>query len=243
MLEGYRVLDFTQYVAGPVCTSLLAEMGAEVIKVELAPHGDRTREGLKPQNNQSTTHSSYNLQHNHSKLSLAVDVKKPAGLKLLSSLVSKSDVVVENFAPGVMKRMGFAYEDLRRINPQVIMCSVSLAGQTGPLADKPGYDYIGQAYAGVTDGLGEADLPPIVTTMAIGDVSTGVAAAMAIGFALVHRERTGEGQYLDASLLDTYFHMHERNLPIIAMSGGEYRPTRNGRLASRESFGGIVSMR
>src|SRR5271157_5596677 len=124
-----------------------------------------------------TTHSSYYLQHNHSKLSVALDMKKPAARQLVMSMVPKVDVVVENFAPGVMKRMGFAYEDLKRINPKIIMCSISMAGQTGPLSTRAGYDCIGQAYAGVTDGMGEKDRAPSMTTMAIGDVSTGVASA------------------------------------------------------------------
>jgi CoA:oxalate CoA-transferase len=108
------------------------------------------------------------------------------------------------------------------------MCSISMAGQTGPLADKAGYDLIGQAYAGITDGIGEPDRAPAVIGMAIGDVSTGVAAAMAVCAALLHRERTGEGQYLDASLTDTYFHMHEMNVPKIALAGDKVKPRRAG---------------
>jgi crotonobetainyl-CoA:carnitine CoA-transferase CaiB-like acyl-CoA transferase len=231
MLEGYRVLDFTQFVAGPTCSRLLAEMGAEVIKLELAPDGDRVRAGglrsIKPEFKEST-HSTYYQQHNHSKLSLAIDLKQPGARELVMSMLPKIDVVVENFAPGVIKRLGFAYEDVKKVNPKIIMCSISMAGQTGPLSDKAGYDYIGQAYAGITDGIGELDRAPSVTTMAIGDVSTGVAAAMAVGFALVHRERTGEGQYLDASLLDTYFHMHEATVPQVSLRGEKYKPTRNG---------------
>jgi len=231
MLEGYRVLDFTQFVAGPTCTRLLGEMGAEVVKLELAPEGDRVRAGgLKPlqPEHKGSSHSTYYLQHDHSKLSLAIDLKKPGARELVMSMIPKFDVLVENFAPGVIKRLGFSYEDVKKVNPAIIMCSISMAGQTGPLSDKAGYDYIGQAYAGITDGIGEADRAPAVTTMAIGDVSTGVAAAMAVGFALLHRERTGEGQYLDASLVDTYFHMHESNVPHVALRGDKYRPTRNG---------------
>ncbi len=242
MLEGYRILDFTQFVAGPVCTSVLAEMGAEVIKVEIAPGGDRTRgAGLKPldEKQKHTTHSSYYLQHNHSKLSVALDMKKPQARELVMSMVPKVDVVVENFAPGVMKRMGFAYEDLKRVNPKIIMCSISMAGQTGPLSTRAGYDYIGQAYAGVTDGVGEADRAPSMTTMAIGDVSTGVASAMAVGFAIIHRDRTGEGQHLDASLLDTYFHMHDANVPMIALRGDKYKPTRAGSIPPTGAIAGI----
>jgi len=231
MLEGYRVLDFTQFVAGPTCTRLLAEMGAEVIKLELAPDGDRVRAGgLKPlqPEHKTSSHSTYYLQHNHSKLSFAIDLKKPGARELVMSMIPKVDVVVENFAPGVIKRLGFSYEDVKKVNPKIIMCSISMAGQTGPLSYKAGYDYIGQAYAGVTDGIGEIDRAPSTVTMAIGDVSTGVAAAMAVGFALLHRERTGEGQYLDGSLLDTYFHMHDSNVPMVALRGDKYRPTRGG---------------
>lgn len=231
MLEGYRVLDFTQFVAGPTCTRLLAEMGAEVIKLELAPYGDRMRaDGLKsqaPELKDSTISTSY-LQHNHSKLSFAIDLKKPGAREIVMAMLPQIDVVVENFAPKVIDRLGFAYKDVKAVNPKIIMLSISMAGQTGPLWFKPGYDFIGQAYAGVTDGIGEVDGPPALTTMAIGDVSTGVASAMAIGFALLHRERTGEGQYLDASLLDTYFHMHEKTVPIVSLRGDKYRPTRSG---------------
>jgi CoA:oxalate CoA-transferase len=231
MLEGYRVLDFTQFVAGPTCTRILAEMGAEVIKVELAPEGDRVRAGgLKPlqtEYKESST-STYYLQHNHSKLSLAMDLKQPGARELVMAMLPKIDVIVENFAPGVIKRLGFDYETVKKVNPKIVMASISMAGQTGPLSYKAGYDYIGQAYAGVTDGIGERGRAPSLVTMAIGDVSTGVAAAMAVGFALVHRERTGEGQYLDASLTDTYFHMHESSPPMVALRGERYRKTRNG---------------
>src|SRR6516164_9988123 len=122
MLEGYRVLDFSQFVAGPTCSRILAEMGAEVIKVEMALEGDRTRSaGLKPLEgkHKSTTHSTYYLQHNHSKLSIALDLTKAAARELVLAMVPKVDVVPENFAPGVMKRMGFSYEDLNRVNPKI----------------------------------------------------------------------------------------------------------------------------
>jgi len=231
MLEGYRVLDFTQFVAGPTCTRVLAEMGAEVIKVELAPAGDRVRAaGLKPlaPEYKDSSQSTYYFQHNHSKLSFALDMNKAGARDLIYSMIPKIDVVVENYAPGIIKKMGFGYEELRKRNPKIIMCSISALGQSGPLAYKVGYDYMGQAYAAITDGVGELDRPPAIFTMAIGDVSTGMSAAMAVGFALLHRERTGEGQYLDASILDTYFHMHEASVPMVSMRGGKYRPTRSG---------------
>jgi CoA:oxalate CoA-transferase len=244
MLEGYRVLDFTQYVAGPTCSRLMAELGAEVVKLELAPGGDRVRDwGLKPRTSAPSSHSTYYMQHDHSKLSLAMDMKRPEARALVMSMIPKFDVLIENFAPGVIKRLGFAYDDLKKVNPKLIMCSISMAGQTGPLADKAGYDLIGQAYAGVTDGIGEPDRAPAVIGMAIGDVSTGVAAAMAVCAALLHRERTGEGQYLDASLTDTYFHMHEMNVPKIALAGDKVRPKRAGSQADGPGPAGVFRYR
>jgi CoA:oxalate CoA-transferase len=231
MLTGYRVLDITQFVAGPVCGRILAELGAEVIKIELAPSGDRSRtQGIKPKDPdlRSSSQSSYYLQHNHSKRSLALDFRNARGRELVRELAAKSDVLVENFAPGVMARAGLSYDELKALNTGLVMCSISLAGQSGPLSDKPGYDYVAQAYAGVTDLIGEPGESPMIVPMAIGDVSTGVAAAMAIGFALLHRERTGEGQLIESTLLDTYFHMHEANVPRIALRGGNWMPTRMG---------------
>ena len=231
MLKGYRVLDLTQYVAGPTCTRILAELGAEVIKVELAPYGDRGRLfGDRPLDPElkKTSQSTYNLQHNHSKKSFAVDFKQERGRALIKALVPKVDVLVENFAPGVMQRAGLDYETLRETNPGLVMCSISLAGQTGPLSDKPGYDYMGAAYAGVTSTIGEADRAPAMVPIAVGDSATGVTAAMAVGFALLHRERTGEGQYLECSLVDTYFNMHEVNIPKASLRGAKFAPNRAG---------------
>jgi CoA:oxalate CoA-transferase len=233
MLSGYRVLDITQFVAGPTCTRLLAEAGADVIKIELAPFGDRSRfQGLKPRDpaHRDTSQSTYFFQQNHSKRSLALDFKHEQSRALLKRLAAKCDVLVENFTPGVMARAGLGYDELRKINPGLVMCSISFAGQTGPLADKPGFDYIAQAFAGVTGVIGEPNGKPAQVPIAIGDVSTGVAAAMAVGFALLHRERTGEGQLVEATLLDTYFHMHEANVPKVALRGDSFVPQREGSL-------------
>ncbi|HLW70017.1 MAG TPA: CoA transferase [Candidatus Binataceae bacterium] len=225
MLKGYHVLDFTHFVAGPTCTRIMAELGADVIKVERSHEGDHVRGmGLKSADGMST----YYFQHSHSKRSLALDLRKPRAKELLLKLIPKIDVVVENFAPGVIADMGFGYEALSKLNPKLVMCSISAAGQSGPLRDRPGYDFIGAAFAGVTGLLGEADRPPIVPTMAIGDVSTGVAAAMAVGYALLNAERTGKGQYLDASLTDTYFHMHELSVPVVSIRKEKFSPHRNG---------------
>jgi CoA:oxalate CoA-transferase len=229
MLTGTRVLDITQFVAGPTCARLLAEAGADVIKVELAPHGDRSRiQGIKPRAPKGSSQSTYFFQHNHSKRSLALSWKHPRATGILKTLAAKADVLVENFSPGVMERAGLAYDELSALNPRLIMCSISVAGQEGPLSALPGYDYIAAAYAGVTDQIGETDGAPAQLSLAVGDVATGVAAAMAIGFALLHRERTGEGQHIDAAILDTYFHMHEVNVPRVALRGDAFTPRRTG---------------
>lgn len=230
MLKGYRVLDMTQVVAGPTCTRIMAELGADVVKLELAPFGDRTRAGglrSRAPEHKGSSQSTYYIQQNHSKRSLALDFKSERGKELIKAMIPKFDVLVENFSPGVMERAGLGYEELRKINPRLIMCSISLAGQTGELSQKPGYDYIAQAYAGITDLIGDPEGDPALITMAIGDGATGITAAMGIAFALLHRERTGEGQYIEASLLDTYFQMHEVALPRISLRKN-YVPRRTG---------------
>ena len=143
MLTGYRVLDITQFVAGPTCTRLLAEAGADVIKVELAPYGDRSRfQGLKPRDpeHRNTSQSTYFFQQNHSKKSLALDFKHPKSRELLKKLTASCDVVVENFTPGVMSRAGLGYDDLKKINPKLVYASISGFGQTGPWSKRPGLD-------------------------------------------------------------------------------------------------------
>jgi CoA:oxalate CoA-transferase len=140
MLTGYRVLDITQFVAGPTCTRILAELGADVIKVELAPNGDRGRaSGDKPRDAKfkASSQSTYFFQHNHSKKSFAVDIKQARGRELLRAIVPKIDVLVENFAPGVMARAGLDYDELSAIHPGLIMCSISLAGKPDRLVESP----------------------------------------------------------------------------------------------------------
>jgi crotonobetainyl-CoA:carnitine CoA-transferase CaiB-like acyl-CoA transferase len=216
VLDGYKALDFTQFVAGPTVTKLMAEMGAEVIKVELAPDGDRSRAMPFVRNERS----GYFVQQNRGKLSLCLDPRIEAGKTIIRELIAKVDVLVENYAPGVIRRMGFDYETVRGINPKIIMCSVSTFGQQGPLAHDPGYDFMGQAYAGVTSLSGEEGGPHFPPMLAIGDVSTGVHGLAGIACSLLHRERTGEGQYVDISLVDAHFHYHDIWVQSISASGG-----------------------
>jgi crotonobetainyl-CoA:carnitine CoA-transferase CaiB-like acyl-CoA transferase len=216
LLDGYKVLDFTHFVAGPTTTRLMAGMGAEIIKVEIAPHGDRSREFDYVRDQRSA----FFIQQNRGKKSLCVDLRRPEGVELIKQLVPKVDVVVENFAPGVIGEMGLAYEMLKAINPKIIMCSISALGQTGPLSNDPGFDFIGQAYAGITSLIGEEHGPPYMPMVAIGDVSAGAHAMGAIACALLHRERTGQGQYIDVSLLDTYFHCQTIGVQLCSASQG-----------------------
>lgn len=209
MLAGLKILDLTRALAGPTCTRMLVEMGAEVIKVEAAPGGDLTRHTTKYR---GPERSLYYIQQNRGKKSVCIDVRKPEGLALVHEMVKHVDVVVENFKPGVIKDMGLGFEALQAIKPGMILCSISALGQSGPLSSKPGYDYIAQAYAGVTAMIGEADQPPYIPLLGVGDVSTGVHGALAILAALRYRDRTGRGQHLDVGLLDVYYHCHEVNV-------------------------------
>ena len=224
VLDGYKVLDFSQIVAGPTCTLMLAEMGAEVIKVEMAPAGDPSRGAQVLINGRS----GYFVQHNRGKKGICVDIKTPDGLAIIKELIAQADVMVENFAPGVIGRLGLDYESVKQLNPKIVMCSISAFGQHGPLANEPGFDYLGAAYAGIVSMGGERDGAPMVIMTAIGDVSTGAHAMGAICAALLYRERTGRGQHLDLSLLDTYFHYHEAGVETLSLSKGAIKPTRSG---------------
>ena len=224
VLDGIKVLDFTQYLAGPTTTRLMAEMGAEIIKVEWAPHGDPVR-GVGYVKNKR---SAYYIQQNRGKQSLCLDFSKPEAKKIIKEIVPNVDIILENFSPGVIGRLGLDWDTVHEINPEIIMCSLSAFGQTGPLARLSGFDYIAQAYSGVTSMIGEKDGPAYLPMLGLGDVNTGVHALAAINAALFHRERGYGGQFLDISLLDSYFHCHELNVQMYSASGGKTVPTRSG---------------
>ena len=226
LLTGVRVLDFTRVLAGPTCTRMFAECGAEVIKVESGPDGDMVRKISKFRGNER---SLYLIQQNLNKKSLCLDFRKPESIALLRELVAQCDVVVENFRPGVMAKLGLSYADCKAIKADIVYCSISALGQSGELAAKPGYDFIAQAYSGVTSLIGEKDEPPYLPLLGLGDVSTGVHAAFGIAAALLHRARTGLGQYLDIALLDCYYHYHEAAVHTCSGTHGAVQPTRSGR--------------
>jgi len=239
ILDGYKVIDFSQVLAGPTVTRLMAEMGAEIIKIELPPGGDRSRHLPYLHDGRS----GYFVQQNRGKKSVCIDLKNPDGYAIVRQLVSAVDVMVENFAPGVIARHGLGYATVSALNPRLVMCSISLCGQTGPSAYKPGFDHIGASLAGVLDMTGEIDGPPLLNTMGIGDISTGVHGLSAVLAALLYRERSGKGQWVDVSLVDTYFHYHDLSAQALSLSGGAIKPRRSGGHHYMVTPGGIFKSR
>jgi crotonobetainyl-CoA:carnitine CoA-transferase CaiB-like acyl-CoA transferase len=219
ILKEIRVLDFTQVLAGPTVTRLMVEFGADVIKVE-SPQGEVARQLPWVRDGRS----GYFIQQNRGKRSLSIDVKSDRGRELVEQLVPHVDVVVENFRPGVIARLGFGYERLRELNPRVILCSISALGQEGERATKPGYDTVGAAYSGFAYMTGTPEGGPAMPTPAFGDSSTGICGFAGIMMALFRRHTTGEGAWVKAALVDTYIQAHELNLQMVAGSRGEFHP-------------------
>ena len=210
-LQGIRVLDFTRILAGPWCTQILGDLGAEIIKIEHPLRGDDTRQWgppwLKDSEGNSTKESSYYLSANRNKSSVALDIKQPQGREIAKDLVQKSDVFIENFKVGGLARYGLDYDSLKSSNPQLIYLSITGFGQTGPMAAQPGYDYLIQALSGLMSITGQPETAlsggPQRVGVAISDITTGLYAAVGILSALHHRDKSGQGQYIDLALLDT----------------------------------------
>ena len=224
-LAGVRVLDFTQYLAGPSCTRLMAELGADVIKVEAAPAGDPTRNRVPAVGGRAGLF----VQQNRGKRSLAVDLRRPEGIALIKDLVRQVDVVVENATPGVMIRKGLGYEDLSAVNPAIIMASISGFGQYGPYRDRKSFDFIAQAMAGVMHMTGDPEGPPYFVGIGLADTNAGVHAFAGIGYALFRRDRTGKGAHIDVAMTDALFHMHEFAVQASSLTGDRSLPLRQGR--------------
>jgi crotonobetainyl-CoA:carnitine CoA-transferase CaiB-like acyl-CoA transferase len=197
-LSGIRVLDLTTFLSGPFCTQILADLGAEVVKVE-APEGDSSR-AIPPHFVDGD--SAYYLGINRSKRSLVLDMKQPEGLALAKRLIGEADVVVENYRPGVPARIGLDIEALREAHPRLIWASISGFGQTGPWKDQPAYDMIVQALSGVMSLTGEPERPAVRLGIPAGDMVAGMYATIAINAALADRARSGEGRVIDVSMLD-----------------------------------------
>jgi len=199
-LEGFTVLDLTRVLSGPYCTMHLADMGARVIKIEQPGRGDDTR-GFGPPFLQGE--STYFLSVNRNKESVTLDFKHSEGRALLDRLIAQSDVVVENFRPGALAKLGLDYATLADRHPRLIYCSISGFGQTGPRSTEAGYDAMIQAEGGLMSLTGDGDGPPYRLGVAIADLVSGILAANGITLALLARERTGRGQQVDISLLDS----------------------------------------
>ena len=223
-LQGVRVLDLTRVLAGPFCTRLMADMGAHVVKVE-PPGGDAARqfEYITPEGV-----SGYFMQQNCGKEDICLDLANLGAREVMRRLVRVSDVVVENFRPGVMKRLGLDYESLRRLNPSIILCSISAFGQNSPYANRPAGDMVVQAMTGIASLTGDPDGPPQTVGMSLSDTSGGVHAFGAICAALYHRSVTGRGQFIDLALADCILWQNEWASQYLFLSGGRRVPERYG---------------
>ena len=212
-LDGVRVLDLTRILAGPFCTMVLADLGADVIKVEQPGAGDPARgngpfltppsgAGAARATEGDAAYSTYFMSINRGKRSIAIDLAKPKGKELLLRLAERSDVLIENFRPGAMDRLGLGYGVLKERNPRLVVCSVSGFGQSGPYAQRPALDIIVQGMGGMLSITGEPGGGPVRPGASIGDITAALFAAIAVQAALLERERSGEGQYIDISMLD-----------------------------------------
>ena len=198
-LEGMKVLDLTQHMAGPFCTMLLADMGADVAKIEKPDGGDDIRRVGPPFINGE---SAAFLGINRNKRSIVLDLKKEEGAAVLRRMAGRADVLVQNMRPGAMDRLGLGYEDLRRVNPALIYCTISGFGVTGPYRDRPGFDLVAQGMSGLMSLTGFPGGPPARNGVPITDLNAGLYAAYGVMCAYVYRLKTGHGQHVDTSLLE-----------------------------------------
>src|SRR4030095_668584 len=219
-LDGLRVIDLTRVVAGPYCTMMLGDMGAEVLKIEEPKHGDDARawapfiEGT----------GSFFLALNRSKKSVALDLKSSGGAGALRPVIETADVLIENFRPGSLADLGFDYASVARLNPRLIYCSISGYGQTGPVAELPGYDSVIQGEAGIMDMTGFPDGAPTRVGVAITDYLAGLYAAQGILLALYERQTSGLGQHVDIALFDAMLGVMRLPLSVLLATG--MTPTR-----------------
>ncbi|MBN9263940.1 MAG: CoA transferase, partial [Hyphomicrobium sp.] len=225
-LSHIRVLDLTRVLAGPWCAQNLADLGADVVKVERPKKGDDSRAfgppWVKDESGKETTESAYFMCANRGKKSITIDVSKPAGQAIVRDLAKNADVFLENYKTGDLARYGLGYEDLKKINPQIIYCSITGFGQTGPYREKPGYDFMVQGMGGFMSVTVERDNKPGGGPQRAGvpivDIMTGMYSTIAVCAALAHRAETGLGQYIDMALLDT-------QVAILANQGGNFLAT------------------
>ena len=224
ILSGVRVLDFGHYIAAPILTRMMADLGAEIIKIELAPRGDLTRVYPYLKAGQSGAY----IQHNRGKQSVCLDLKKPEAVAIVRELVPQMDVAIENFSPGTLAKYGLGYDELRKLNSRLIMCSISGYGQDGPYAHRPGNDTVAQAVSGLMHLTGDPQGSPMYVGIYIADENAGVHGLAAVCAALYYREKTGVGQHIDLSLVECLFHLHDTAIQFYVLSEGALNPTRFG---------------
>ena len=222
-LDDVSVVDLTRILSGPICTMLMGDMGARIVKVEPPPDGDDSRKWGPPFVGGI---SSYFLSVNRNKQSLGLNLKNEAGREILWKMIDRADVVVENFRPGVLDRLGFSYAEVSERNRRVVYCSISGFGQTGPYRDRPGYDVIAQGESGMMDLTGEPDRGPVKIGGSLADIVTGLYAFHGILLALLARHRSGRGQHVDISLLDSMVSTLAYQAEIYLTTGRS--PTRMG---------------
>ena len=199
-IAGVRVLELAQIMAGPACGLMLADLGAEVIKIEKTAGGDDTRKFLPPDINGE---SAAFMMMNRNKKGLALNLKEQEGINIFKKMVEHSDVVIENFRKGTLEKLGIGYEDLKKINPKIILCEISGYGRTGPYADKGGFDLVAQGMSGLMSITGESsDKPPMKVGAPLTDITAGILGATGVLAALINRDKTGKGQRVDTSLYE-----------------------------------------
>ena len=221
-LDGVKVIDFTRVYAGPYCTMMLADLGAEVIKIEKQGTGDDTHDFQPVKDGES----GYFTYLNRNKKSLSLDLKAKESIEIVKELATWADIVVENFSPGVVDRLGVGYDDLQAVNPRIIYGSISGFGQSGPYSKKPAYDLVCQAMGGYMTITGEAEGKPYKLGTSIADAAAGIHMAYALVAALYYREKTGVGQFVDVAMMDTVFSTLENFIVTKTLTGTA--PSRNG---------------
>jgi crotonobetainyl-CoA:carnitine CoA-transferase CaiB-like acyl-CoA transferase len=221
-LEGIKVIELAQIMAGPTCGMLLADMGADVLKVEKLPGGDDTRSYTEPSVNGE---SAAFMILNRNKRGMAVNLKHPAGLEVVKKLLATADVVTENYRKGTLEKLGLGWEVLKEINPRLVYCAISGYGRTGPYADKGGFDLIAQGFTGLMSVTGEPGGPPAKSGTSVADINAGIFAALGIVSALLARERTGRGQVVETSLMEAGIQQTYWQAAIFFATGKNSGPT------------------
>lgn len=240
-LDGIRVIGLEQYMSAPYCTMLLADAGAEVIKIERPGRGD-PRRSIPPYatDDQGQRVAGGFIGYNRNKKSLALNLREEAGRQILEHLVEVSDVVVENLRPGAMDKMGLGYEYLRTINPGLVYAAISgfgrLEGHTGPYSDRPAFDIVAEAMGGMMNLVGFEDKPPSWTIYGLADVYSGLVTAYGVMLALFMRERTGQGQFVDSAMLDNILALNERMAVVYSFTGRSPERGQLRHIAPRGAF-------